>query len=214
MRKLPRKFYNRPTLDVAKELIGCHLVCNTNGIKSGGMIVEAEAYIGEDDPACHAARGRTKRNEIMYGPPGYLYVYFTYGNHFMMNVVTENKGYPSAVLLRAIEPRYNIETMAQRRGTTDLKNISSGPGKLAKALGVTTAENGTDLCGSHIYMRGPSGGKNEIQASPRIGIGSMGSDKLWRFFVRGHPHVSLSPRSIREESFGLTEARAMKFSLS
>ncbi len=92
------------------------------------MIVEAEAYIGEDDPACHASRGRTKRNEIMYGPPGYLYVYFTYGNHFMLNVVTETRGYPSAVLLRAVEPRYSIEKMAQRRGIEDFKNISSGPG--------------------------------------------------------------------------------------
>jgi len=214
MRKLPRKFYNRPTIDVAIELIGCHLLCNTDGIKSGGMIIEAEAYIGEDDPACHAFRGRTTRNKIMYGPPGYLYVYFTYGNHFMLNVVTEIKGYPSAVLLRAMEPCYNIEKMAQRRGIDDLKNISSGPGKLATALSITTAENGRDLCSSNIYIKGPSSGKNEIWASPRIGIGQMGSDKLWRFFIKNHPHISSAPRSIREKSLELSEARAMKFSLS
>ncbi len=213
MRKLPRKFYNRPTIDVAIELIGCDLICNTDGIKSGGMIIEAEAYIGEDDPACHAFRGRTRRNEIMYGPPGYLYVYFTYGNHFMLNVVTGIKGYPSAVLLRAVEPRYGIETMAQRRDTTDLKNISSGPGKLAKALSITTTENGTDLCSSNIFIKGPSSGKNEIWASPRIGIGRMGSEKLWRFFIKSHPHISSAPRNIRSESFELSTARAMKFSL-
>lgn len=213
MRKLPRKFYNRPTIDVAIGLIGCDLICNTDGIKSGGMIIEAEAYIGEDDPACHAFRGRTKRNEIMYGPPGYLYVYFTYGNHFMLNVVTEIKGYPSAVLLRAVEPRYGIETMARRRDTTDLKNISSGPGKLAKALSITTAENGTDLCSSNIFIRGPSSGKNEIWVSPRIGIGRMGSEKLWRFFVKSHPHISSAPRNIRSQSFELSTARAMNFSL-
>lgn len=214
MRKLPRKFYNRPTINVAVELIGCHLLCNTDGVRTGGIIVEAEAYIGENDPACHAFRGRTKRNEIMYGPPGYLYVYFTYGNHFMLNVVTENQGYPSAVLLRAIEPRYNIEAMARRRGISDLKNISSGPAKLARALGVTTGENGTDLCRSNLYIKGPSGGKDEIWVSPRIGIGRMGGDRLWRFFVKNHPHISSTPRSIREESFELSEARAMKFTLS
>ncbi len=214
MRKLPRKFYNRPTIEVATELIGCHLICNTHGIRSGGMIVEAEAYIGEDDPACHAFRGRTKRNEIMYGPPGFLYVYFTYGNHFMLNVVTETRGYPSAVLLRAVEPRYSIEKMAQRRGIDDLKNISSGPGKLARSLNVTAAENGTDLCGSSIYIKGPSSGKNEIWASPRIGIGRMGSDKLWRFFINDNPNISSAPKSIREKIFGLTEARVSGFSLS
>ncbi len=214
MRKLPRKFYNRPTIKVAIELIGCHLMCNTHGIRSGGMIVEAEAYIGEDDPACHAFRGRTKRNEIMYGPPGFLYVYFTYGNHFMLNVVTETRGYPSAVLLRAVEPRYSIEKMTQRRGIEDFKNISSGPGKLAKALSIANAENGTDLCRTHIYIKGPASGKDKIRASPRIGIGRMGSDKLWRFFIKNHPHVSSTPRSIREKSFKLSEARAMGFSLS
>ena len=178
------------------------------------MIVEAEAYIGEDDPACHAFRGRTKRNEIMYGPPGYLYVYFTYGNHFMLNVVTETRGYPSAVLLRAVEPRYSIEKMAQRRGIEDFKKISSGPGKLAKALSITTAENGTDLCSTHIYIKGPAGSKDKIWASPRIGIGRMGSDKLWRFFVKDHSHISSASKFIRESGFELSEARAMGFSLS
>ncbi len=214
MRKLPRKFYNRPTIDVAIELIGCHIVCNIDGVKTGGMIVEAEAYIGEDDPACHAFRGRTKRNEIMYGPPGYLYVYFTYGNHFMLNVVTENKGYPSAVLLRAIEPRYNIEKMARRRGTDNWKNIGSGPGKLARALGITTVENGIDLCKSAVYLRGPSDGGFEIWASPRIGIGDRGNDRLWRFFTKGSAYVSPSPGQHRETSFELSLARKKKFSLA
>ena len=211
MKKLPRKFYNRSTIDVAIELLGCSLISYTNGIKTGGMIVETEAYIGEDDPACHAFRGLTPRNEVMYGPPGYLYVYFTYGNHFMMNVVTQKNGYPSAVLLRGVEPKLNTEVMAERRGIDDLYNISSGPGKLTKALNVTKDQNGIDLKGSEIYLLDLSKGQYDIYASPRIGIGEYGTDRLWRFFIKDNSHVSRGTKSIREKSFPLAKAMKKNF---
>jgi len=211
MKKLARKFYARPTIDVALDLLGCQLICNTENVKTGGVIVETEAYIGEDDPACHAFRGPTPRTKVMYGCPGYLYVYFTYGNHFMLNVVAEREGFPSAVLLRGIEPVFNIDIMAMRRGVDDLENISSGPGKLAKALNVTKNQNGTNLLGSEIYIKGPSHEKPEIFASPRIGIGDNGSDRLWRFIIDGNPYVSKSTKSIRDNAFPLKKAIKMNF---
>ena len=214
MKKLPRNFYARPTLDVAIDLLGCRIVSRTNGVKTGGMIVETEAYIGRTDPACHAFNGLTERNRVMYGPPGKLYVYFTYGNHFMMNVVTEEDGFPAAVLLRGVEPLYGADEMAIRRGVNDPTNIASGPGKLAKALAVTRSQNGTDLSGKDIYISGPSDGKRIIMASPRIGIGEPGSDKLWRFYLKGNTHVSKPARAVREMGETLSQARKMSFLLS
>ena len=112
---LPREFYNRPTLTVARELIGARLVRILDGQKLVGLITEAEAYIGEGDLACHAKAGRTPRTQVMYGPPGHAYVYFTYGNHWMLNVVTERENFPAAVLIRAIQPIEGVETMSARR---------------------------------------------------------------------------------------------------
>ncbi len=122
--KLPRSFYNRPTLDVARDLIGQVLVHNRRGVRTSGVIVEVEAYIGESDPACHAAPGPTRRNAPLYGPPGYAYVYLNYGIHYLVNVVTEAAGSPAAVLIRALDPREGIGVMRRRRaraddGTTD-----------------------------------------------------------------------------------------------
>jgi DNA-3-methyladenine glycosylase len=213
MKKLPRQFYNRNTIDVALDLLGCRLICTTDGVKTGGVIVEVEAYRGPTDPACHAFHGRTPRNEVMHGPPGFLYVYFTYGNHFMLNVVTERDNFPAAVLLRGIEPLYNIPVMGQRRNTADFTNISSGPGKLAKALNVTRVDNGTDLLKSHIYVQGPSENSLEIMASPRIGIGTNGIERLWRFFIKDNPHVTPANKFTRENSYPLSLARKMKWEL-
>jgi len=211
MKKLERAFYARNTIDVATALLGCEIVSFTGGIKTSGIIVETEAYIGTDDPACHAHRGLTKRNRVMFGIPGVLYVYFTYGNHFMLNIVTERDGYPAAALLRAIEPQYGIEEMSKRRGTTEMTHISSGPGKLAKALAVTTSDNGTDLTGKYIYLRGPAKRKYEIMVSTRIGIGEGGSDKLWRFFIKGNPYVSPSNSLVKESVVPLAKARELNF---
>jgi DNA-3-methyladenine glycosylase len=187
--KLSRDFYNRPTLQVAVELLGKILIFEKDGKRVGGRLVEVEAYIGEDDPACHACRGQTPRNAIMYGDPGFLYVYFTYGNHFMLNIVTERKGYPAAVLLRGMEPLYGIDVMIENRPVTKPTDIASGPGKLAKALGITTAHKGEDLVRDRIYLIDDGFKVGEIWQSPRIGL-SDGRDKLWRFYYNDNPHVS------------------------
>lgn len=213
MRKIPRSFYQQNTIDIARELLGCEFISNIGGVKTGGIIVETEAYRGPDDPACHAYRGLTNRNRVMFGDPGFLYVYFTYGNHFMANIVCEQAGFPAAVLVRGIEPRYGIDTMAERRTTREITNIASGPGKLARALGLTTANNGTDLLKSDIYLRGPAEHDSKILASPRIGIGERGSEKLWRFYIKDNPHVSKGTKNIRENSVPLLKARRQNYEI-
>lgn len=179
-RRLPRSFFNRPTLTVAEELIGKYLVYRVEGQTISGRIVEVEAYIGEDDPACHAAPGMTKRNAIMYGPPGFAYIYFIYGMYNCMNVVTERKGFPAAVLIRAAEPVDGVELMADRSGKTPHRLMMSGPGRLCRAFGLTTEHSGMDMCGRtlHFQDRGDAGSK--ILRSSRIGI-RKGTDRLWRF---------------------------------
>lgn len=137
----PKQFYDRPTLAVARELLGARLVRIQDGVKLVGLITETEAYIGEQDLACHARVGRTKRTEVMYGPPGCAYVYFTYGNHWMLNAVTEQEGFPAAVLIRAIRPVEGVEVISARRGGRD----TLGPGKLTQALGIGQAGNRVDL---------------------------------------------------------------------
>lgn len=169
--------------------MGKILIYEKNGVRLGGRLVEVEAYIGEDDPACHAFRGLTPRNEIMYGDPGYLYVYFTYGNHYMLNIVTERKGFPAAVLLRGLEPLFGIDEMLKNRGVDILNEIASGPGKMAQALGITTEHKGEDLVGQRIYLIDDGFGVGEIWRSPRIGL-SDGRDKLWRFYLPDNPHVT------------------------
>jgi DNA-3-methyladenine glycosylase len=166
---LPRKFYTEPTLTVARYLLGARLVRILDGVRLAGIITEAEAYIGEEDLGCHAKSGKTKRNSVMYGPPGYAYVYFTYGNHWMLNVVTERDGFPSAVLIRAIQPIEGIEIILRRRSGRD----TLGPGKLAQALGIEGALNGADLCtqdtGLWIEAGTPVPEENVI-TGPRVGL--------------------------------------------
>ena len=137
----PRDFYDRPTLTVARELIGSRLVRILDGVRLVGLITETEGYIGETDLACHARAGRTPRTAVMYGEPGHAYVYFTYGNHWMLNAVTEREGFPAAVLIRAIQPIEGAEVMSERRKGRD----TFGPGKLCQAMGITKSENGVDL---------------------------------------------------------------------
>ncbi len=185
-------------MDVAIDLPGKILVYKADGVKLGGRLVEVEAYIGEDDPACHACRGMTPRNEIMYNDPGYLYVYFTYGNHYMLNFVTERKGFPAAVLLRGLEPLYGIENMMANRGVTEITNVASGPGKMARAFGITTEQNGLDLTKNEIYVVDDGYRPENVWRSSRIGIGDKGNDKLWRFFILGNGHVSKANRQVKE----------------
>src|SRR5512144_980645 len=136
-----RDFYNRPTLQVARDLIGARLVRIQDGIKLVGWITETEAYISGKDLACHAKAGLTARTAVMFGEPGHAYVYFTYGNHWMLNVVTEREGFPAAVLIRAIQPIEGIDVMLERRNGRD----TFGPGKLCQAMGIGKSENGADL---------------------------------------------------------------------
>jgi DNA-3-methyladenine glycosylase len=184
---LPREFYNRPTLTVARELIGARLVRILDGVKLVGLITETEAYIGEEDLACHAKAGRTKRTFPMYGPPGHAYVYFTYGNHWMLNTVTEREDFPAAVLIRAIQPIEGVEIMSARREGRD----TFGPGKLTKAMGITKDENTVDLTvanGSLWIEAGISVHDKNVMIGPRVGLNTVPEpwlSKPWRFLVRG-----------------------------
>jgi len=188
-KKLNRQFYDRPTLQVAKELLGKYLVMQKDGDLLSGQIVETEAYIGFKDPASHAYRGMTPRNQVMFGDPGYAYVYLTYGMHHCLNLVTEKKGYPSAVLIRALQPTEGIEIMKKRRRCQNLEDLTSGPAKLCQALGIDRNLNGADLCTNTIYVedRGEAGAKTA--SSSRIGV-KEGKVKKWRFFIENNEFVS------------------------
>jgi DNA-3-methyladenine glycosylase len=189
--KLPRSFYSRPTLDVARDLIGKVLVHNRRGVVTSGIIVEVEAYIGESDPACHAAPGPTKRNAPLYGLPGFAYVYLNYGIHWLVNAVTEAAGSPAAVLIRALEPLDGVATMRRRRRRRlSLHDLCRGPGNLTTAMGITGAQNREDLCGPRLYIedRGLPAPR-EISWGPRIGI-TVGTERAWRAYVLRHPSVT------------------------
>jgi DNA-3-methyladenine glycosylase len=191
--RLTHAFYERPTLTVASELIGKVLVHETRSGRAAGMIVEVEAYIGEDDPACHAAPGPTMRNAPLYGPPGRAYVYLNYGIHNLVNAVTEAEGSPAAVLIRALAPLDGIELMKRRRaragGRTDEHGLCRGPGNLTQALGITLKQNRLDLTEAPLWIedRGLSAGA--IDWSRRIGI-RVGVERPWRCALTGHPSVS------------------------
>ena len=198
MKPLTRKFYNRPTLTVARDLIGARLVRILDGVKLVGLITETEAYISEKDLACHAKAGRTARTAVMYGQPGHAYVYFTYGNHWMLNVVTEREDFPAAVLIRAIQPIEGAEIMSARRSGRD----TFGPGKLCQALGITKSENGVDLTettGGLWIEAGVKVPNSLVTKGPRVGLNNTPEpwlSKPWRFLVKGHviaSHFFLAP---------------------
>jgi DNA-3-methyladenine glycosylase len=190
---LGRYWYARPSPRVARDLLGRHLIRMLDGAVLVGRIVECEAY-QEDDPASHSYRGRTARTEVMFGPPGHLYVYFSYGNHYCCNVVTGREGEGSAVLLRAVEPVGGVEAMMLRRGTDRPAALCSGPGRLTQAFGIGMAQNGADLVeGPGLYIaRGRPVPDGRVAVSPRIGI-SQAAEKPWRFFESGSPFVSKPP---------------------
>jgi len=188
-KKLNRKFYNRPTLKVARELLGKYLVVKKEGIYVSGKIVETEAYIGPDDPASHAYRGMTPRNKVMFGNPGYAYVYLTYGMHHCLNFVTERKGFPAATLIRALEPADGIEIMKRRRKIDALKNLTTGPAKLCQALGIDRTLNGADLCSDTIYVEDRGNRPTKIVSTSRMGV-KEGKDKKWRFYIEKNEFVS------------------------
>jgi DNA-3-methyladenine glycosylase len=205
--KIRRAFYARPTLDVARDLLGTVLVHNRRGVRTSGVIVEVEAYIGESDPACHAAPGPTRRNAPLYGAPGHAYVYLNYGIHCLVNVVTEAHGSPAAVLIRALEPLDGVEVMRRRRaramkGRTRRPasaiatfDLCRGPGNLTMAMGITLAENRLDLTGDRLFVEDRGIRVGDVAWGPRIGI-RVGTDTPWRAWIAGHPAVSATQKAI------------------
>ncbi len=196
-RTLPRGFYERPTLDVARALIGKLLVHETAAGMTSGIIVETEAYIGESDPACHAAPGPTARNAPLYGPPGIAYVYLNYGIHYLVNAVTEAEGWPAAVLIRALEPFEGEALMRRRRATGTGKSAASydtaalcrGPGNLTRALGISLRQNLRDLTRSALRIEDPRLPPRDVAWSRRIGI-NVGVDQEWRCYAVDSAAVS------------------------
>jgi DNA-3-methyladenine glycosylase len=188
--RLPRSFLARPSVAVAPELLGCLLVRAAPRGRLLARIVETEAY-EESDPASHSYRGRTSRNEVMFGPAGCLYVYFTYGMHFCMNVVTGREGEGSAVLLRAAEPLEGLDSMARRRGTDDPRLLCSGPARLCQAFGVGRRQNGLDVVrGRDVFLlAGEQAPSSPVRVTSRVGIRN-GVERPWRFLLEGDPFVS------------------------
>lgn len=181
MKKLPRHFYDRDTIVVAKELLGKYLIYKKNNIEQIAKIVEVEAYLGSHDLAAHSSKGLTPRTRVMFGPPGHAYVYMIYGMYYCLNVVTEVEGHASAVLIRAVEPVQNVELSTK------------GPGLLCKALGVNKALNGHDLLSDDFYIAQSS--KDEfisIIKKPRIGVAyaKHWARRLLRFYIKGNVFVS------------------------
>jgi len=205
--RLPRSFYARPTLNVARDLLGKVLVHRRQGVATSGVIVEVEAYIGESDPACHAAPGPTKRNAPLYGPPGYAYVYLNYGIHALFNVVSEPEGSPAAVLVRALDPLGGMDAMRRRRlapikgrrvplerASLSPRDLCRGPGNLTMAMGITLSDNGSDLLGRCLYIEDRGLSMTDVATGPRVGI-RVGTDRHWRFWIKGHPAVSAPHQS-------------------
>lgn len=205
--RLSRGFYDRPTLQVARDLLGKVLVHRYGRTVRSGAIVEVEAYVGETDPACHAAPGPTRRNEPLYGPPGFSYVYLNYGVHWLVNAVTEAKGFPAAVLIRALEPLEGLAAMRRARAAVarsrapvrrlDEHELCRGPGNLTAALGITLDQNRVDLLGDRLFVADRGILVRRVIQGPRVGI-SVGTDRPWRFHIEGNPAVSKPGRSRRE----------------
>lgn len=192
MKILGREFYHRDTIDVAKDLLGKVIVRIVRGKSLSGMIVETEAYRSKDDPGSHAYRGMTERNRVMFGEVGRSYVYFTYGNHYCLNLVAKDDSTAAgAALIRAIEPLQGIELMRKFRKISDIYNLTSGPGKLTKALDITKHQNAVDVTkkGELYVTEGRRIDEYQVIAASRIGI-NLGLDKKWRFLIKDNQFVS------------------------
>jgi DNA-3-methyladenine glycosylase len=202
---LSRDFYNRPALDVARSLLGQILVYETSAGRISGKIVETEAYIGEEDLACHARAGRTARTEVMYGEAGHAYIYLTYGMYWLLNVVVGEQDFPAAVLIRAVEPLGGVDLMMKNRllGSSYhktkrslsleylQKNLTNGPARLTLAYGLTGELHGEDIISGPLRVEQAEPAQ-EIKTSPRIGVGYAGewAERPWRFYIPGNRWVS------------------------
>ena len=186
---MPRRFFARNTLDVARDLLGKRLVRINRGRRLTGLIVETEAYRSEEDQGCHCRAGKTPRTEVMYGPPGYTYVYFVYGMHWLLNFVTEQEGFPGAVLIRALVPEEGREVFAERRSGQPPRRWMDGPAKLCQALGIDGQDNGQDLCSSQadLFVEDAfNPASDSIERSARIGLNSVPEpwkSVPWRFMI-------------------------------
>jgi DNA-3-methyladenine glycosylase len=194
-RRLPRQFYDRPVLTVAREAVGKFLVHASEEGLLVGRIVEVEAYRGPEDRAAHSFGGRrTARTEAMWGPPGHAYVFFVYGMHWNFNLVTGAAGRPHAVLVRAVQPVEGVELMAKRRGVAAHRpEVANGPGKLCQALGIDRRHYGADLCGPSLFLA--EAPRVRVARARRVGIDYAGdwAEKPWRFYEPGNPYVSRAP---------------------
>ena len=189
MNRLSVNFFNKNSVCVAKKLLGKIIVRRYNGVKLSGKIVEVESYRGKDDAGSHAFKKKTQRNSLMFGKPGVAYIYLCYGNHYLLNIVTEKDGEPGAVLIRAIEPVNGIKTMMKMSGVKNINNLTNGPGKLTKALGIDKTLNGEDVTKSKKLFFLNNNKKFKINSSSRIGI-KKGKEKKWRFYIANNPFVS------------------------
>jgi DNA-3-methyladenine glycosylase len=190
--KLARNFYGQPTVQAAQMLLGKYLVrVHPDGVTTG-MILETEAYVGLEDKASHASRGRTLRNAVMFGPAGFAYVYVIYGMHHCLNAVTEQEGYPAAILIRAVQPCEGLELMRARRRKEDSRLLANGPGNLCQAFGIERALNGVDLCGDLLFVEDRKISPADIVTTTRVGVDYAGpwKEMPWRFYIAGQPEVS------------------------
>jgi DNA-3-methyladenine glycosylase len=192
---LDRSFFARPTLEVARALLGCVLVSARAEGRTSGRIVETEGYLGPADPASHAARLTRGRVTAMWGPPGFAYLYRSYGIHAMLNVVTEPEGSTGAVLIRALEPLTGIDLMRRRRGVDTVRLLCAGPGRLCQAMGITLGHHGLDLVAGRVLWLEPGPAPESVVVGPRIGV-SRGADQPWRFFEAGSGYVSAHRRGL------------------
>ena len=191
---LPYAFYDRPTEIVSRELLGAVLECTTSEGVTRGVIIETEAYLGPDDPACHAVAGITSRTEYLFGPPGRAYVYLIYGMYWCFNAVTRERGHGSAVLVRAVSPTDGVDLMRRRRPKVKRdRDLTNGPGKLCLAMGIVGSMSGTSLRTGPIVIRAGSAVADvDVVVTPRIGI-TRAAEWPLRYFVRDDPHVSATP---------------------
>jgi DNA-3-methyladenine glycosylase len=204
LERLPRDFFARPTLTVARAVLGMRLVRIQDGQRLAGIITEAEAYIGETDLGCHARAGRTPRTAVMYGPPGHAYVYFTYGMHWMLNFVTEMEDFPAAVLIRAIHPVEGLEIIAARRKGQLQPTWTDGPGKICQAMGIDGGLNGIDLCAAEAVLFVEAGDPVPdecVTIGPRVGLNSVPEPWKsipWRFQVKERITTEITEHTEKE----------------
>ncbi len=197
---LPRSFYQRSALEVAPDLLGCDLVCDAPTGSVRVRLVEVEAYLGSQDPGSHAFRGPTRRNATMFGPAGHLYVYFTYGMHWCINVVCATEGVAEAVLLRAAVVVEGIEHAQVRRPASSARDLARGPARLSRALGIDGSWDGADLLAGPVRILASEPPTGAVESGPRVGVAGPGGVTPWRFWLAGVPEVSVYRPSARPGS--------------